>query len=195
MSWKPQFTIATFLLVTLVVAVLCAELQNGPAFKFAVTLIVIQVIAFGFIIEVLSRQLPKAIGQAQKKNCVRHDGTWSKNREAIETKSRTQLKIDLAKAFLLVAVATNMAVWFIHSEVIPIPLAFDAISSFQVDQTAWRSDLSDDENELDRWMTNSGLSTQQSRTHKRMLWNAWPALLAVAAVSYTHLTLPTNREV
>ena len=184
--WRIRFSVMGLLVATAAVAFFTAKAtQNWGTTTVGAwaTVLMLQLIAFGTCIEVLARNVPRAIAELQHSNCVRADGTWSKRRERIEEQSRNQLRLDLAKAILLVAMGTNVAAWFVHSEVIPIPIAVEALSSFHLDEGEWKASLSDDEGRFDGWMSSQArLSPSEALGRKRILWKRWPIGLGVVAI-------------
>jgi hypothetical protein len=91
------------------------------------------------------------------------------------------VRVDLIKAFVIVAIASNIAGLFIHAEVIPLPAAIEAMSSFHWDQAKWKSELRDDEARLGNWMQRKGNPVQTAK-RKRMLWRTWPLFAAGGAL-------------
>ena len=182
-SYKIRFSIAAILVATTLVALYLGQHTQewGRDALIYITLLSIQIVALGTCIEVLARNVPSSIARLQKSNCFRQDGTWSKRRAKIEESGRTKLRIELGKACLLVALVTNIAGWFVHREVIPIPVAAEALSSFRMSETDWKDQLSDDELRLDNWLSSSAhLSPSEALTRKRMLWRGWPVALLAA---------------
>jgi len=183
--WRIRFSVMGLLVATAMVAFFTAKATQSWGTTVGVWLmfLLLQFIAFGTCIEVLARNVPRAIANLQRSNCVRTDGTWSKRREGIEEQSRNLLRLDLAKAILLVAIGTNVAAWFVHAEVIPIPIAVEALSAFHLDEGAWKASLSDDEGRFDGWMTSQArLSPSAALGRKRILWNSWPMALGLVAI-------------
>lgn len=177
---RVSFSLTGLMVATTIVAFLIATATQSWGATVGVV-VLLQFLAFGACVETLARNIPSSIARLQRKNCIREDHTWSKRRERIEEKSRNRVRKDLGKAFLLVAIATNIAVWFVHSEVVPIPIALEALSSFSLDEEQWKANLSDDEVRLESWMaTQVRLSPSKAMLRKRFLWNSWPiALLLV----------------
>lgn len=180
---KFQISISAILLLTAAVAYFTARATAGWGLTtLAVSSILfIELIVFSCCIEVLVRNVPRSIHRTQRANCHRDDGTWSSRRARIEEVSRERVRVDLMKAFVIVAIASNIAGLFIHAEVIPLPVAIEAMSSFRLDQSKWKSELRDDEVRLGNWMQRKG-SPVQATKRKRMLWNSWPLFVAGAAL-------------
>lgn len=92
---------------------------------------------------VLVTGFPKRIRRAIKKNTQRLDGTISKRRSDIEQiQFFGFISSTLTVVFVLLLIV-NAATWFVHKQVVPLPLAFEAIGYFQWDQDQWKADLND----------------------------------------------------
>ena len=83
-------------------------------------------------------------------------------------------------ACLMVALVTNMLLGVVHYEIIPIPLAWRAVSEFRGDTETWKQDLRDEAAEYDKWLAPSTVG-QSARQRKRMLWIGWPVVVATLA--------------
>ena len=178
--FKPQFSIALALATMTLVAVLLAESLNGGwrSASQVLTVALIELSACAACIAILTHNIPSALSRAQDRNCRRVDGSWSRRRQKIEDASLGELRRELGKAFLLVALVTNALLGLLHFEVIPVPLALQAVSSFSISEENWKTNLRDDEAQFDRWLGPS--LKEEARFRKRMLWYGWPVLLAVA---------------
>ena len=123
--FKPQFSIALALATMTLVAVLLAESLNGGwrSASQVLTVALIELSACAACIAILTHNIPSALSRAQDRNCRRVDGSWSRRRQKIEDASLGELRRELGKAFLLVALVTNALLGLLHFEVIPVPLA------------------------------------------------------------------------
>lgn len=181
---KFQFSLAAILFGMLVFAILFAE-TTQPTFRWlpiVITLAILQVVGFGVCAEALTRNIPSSLARSQRRNCRRSDGTWSARREEIEERSLAKLRRELLKAFFLIAVASNVLFAVIHFEVIPIPIAVEAMTSVEWSASDWKSNLRDEEAKFDSWIGHS-TNNKEVAARKRLLWNSWPMVIGVMILS------------
>ena len=165
-----QFTLGSILFLTALVALLV-----HPA-SWA-TILFIEFVATYFVIQTLAGNLPTTIRAGLERNCVRKDGSFSQNRAMRERKAVRQLKKDLYFALFLILIPSNALLWFVHHEVIPLPLGMDAMAAFRVSESEWKSGLSDVEKDLQRWHESKNTNPTDREKHKRLLWKSWPLVL------------------
>ena len=145
------------------------------------TLALIQLIAIFSCVEVVCRNLPRSIRRVRNANCRRADRTWSSRRARIEQKSSDRLRLAVFQVLVVAIVPLNVLVWIVHTELIPVPIAIEAISSFEAPTSAWKENLAPTEQRYDRTVGISAVPNAEAR--KRMLWNGWPILVLVGLVA------------
>ena len=175
MVHKHRFSLGFILLLLTLVAV-----ATRPG--WFVTIFLIESIAVFFCAEVLVHNLPKAIQRSIQDNGRRADGTKSSRRARIEEKAVRKVARDIVFALVLVLVPTNLLLWYVNSEVIPLSIGFDAIASMRSSEAEWKENLRDEERELDRWAESRRLSTADLSQRKQTLWRSWPLILVGAVV-------------
>ena len=178
-----QYGISTILLITFVLMVMVVDETHTHLRSVSglITIFVIELIVFCVVVEALVRNIPSALVQAQRRNCVRHDGSWSRGRHRRERKSRVRLRREMQKACLLVIVFTNVLMGLLHFEVIPLPLALKAATSVKLSPDEWKSELQEEAREFDKWLSPATANTAKAR--KQQLWLGWP-LLAGAGIAW-----------
>lgn len=170
---KSLLTPAVYVATALTGAVLCWWATSS--FMLA---IVPSVVLFLFI-EVLSRNLPMAMRESMTQNCRRSDGSWSVRREKAEASAVTQFRRHMLVSVTIVLLLSYALVWFVHTEVIPLSIGIDALSKFESPSQAWRENLEPEEQELDSWAREQGISSEEMQDRKQLLWAAWPAVIAI----------------
>lgn len=158
----------------LVIVTLCA-IALSPA--RLVTWLLIELLLIFVFVRLLIGNVPFALRRAQMHNCVRADGSWSENREAVENSELSRLSNNMYGACLLLLIPTHLLIWYVNSEVIPISVGIDAMASWAVSESDWKANLRDEQRELGRWWKRRSLSTGALENHKQFLWNYWPAML------------------
>ena len=158
---------------TICVAILLFGLGIAWFSIFLFELVVVYVIS-----EFLVGHLPSQIQDQLQRNCVRMDGSWSKQRERYEDKSVNKLRWDIRVTFLLVMIPTTLVVWLIDREVAPLSIGLSAASDISVSGEQWKSNLKDEEHEFDLWAKRS-LGNYDASRHKRFLWEAWPCMAMI----------------
>lgn len=179
---RVQFGIGTLLLSTFIGMVFLAEESQSYAMRTRnlITVVLLEVIVLWAIVEVLVRNLPVAIAKVQAQNCRRSDGSRSSRRTRIEQEALRGLRRDLTFVCGFLAIITNMLVYTVHVEVIPIPIALKAAASFQPSAEQWKSELRREEIAFDKWLAPT-VSGAAATERKQRLWHSWPLLVVGAA--------------
>ena len=81
--------------------------------------IVLEVVAILVCIELLMRNLPRAIRHSVSQNAIRIDGSFSKRREQIEKRALAKFRWNLVTVFALVFSPTTVLLFGIHAFVFP----------------------------------------------------------------------------
>ena len=146
------------------------------------TIAIIELVVVYIVVTTLATRIPAAIRKGMERNCKRSDGSLSPGRVSAELAAVRKLKSDLLFTVLLLLIPTNILLWYVHNEVVPLSLGLDAIASFRVDEDEWKSGLADEEQDFDRWAKSKGVFPTTRENHKRLLWRLWPMLIIAGLV-------------
>lgn len=177
----PRFSILSLLVVLTLAALLTAFLQpEGTllAVRGPVTIFFIEGLAAVAIVELLARNLPTTIRRARAANCRRSDGSWSDNRAQIEDTELWKFRGHLLGALLLSSVPPNAVFYVVHTRVIPIPLAIEAISLVRFPMSEWRAEL-ESQGVIQRY-ERLRFTTEES---KRLLGQLWPVVVLLCGLA------------
>lgn len=126
--------------------------------------------------------IPPAIRRLLELNTTRLDGTRSRRRAKREARHFRQFAKEMVIALLLILLVANSLLVLIHTLVIPIPIAAEAVLLVHPDSAVWRDHL-DAEAIANRHVLSFAWGREAARATQRVLWNYWPiVLVAVAAI-------------
>jgi len=137
----------------------------------------------GFVIA----SLPMRISRVALQNCKRLDGTWSPKRTLKESQKLADLFGAVLLALVCAVTITGTALFMVNSYIIPIPIAFNIFSVFDVDVVQWEAnieegDLGDVGAQYEQWSQEQGFSSESARFWQDFLWEYWPSLTLWALV-------------
>ena len=137
-------------------------------------------LATWFAAELLVRNLPEVIREVQIGNGVRHDGSSSKGRQSVEQVARDKLRWNFVFLFSLLVYPNLFMMWMADRVVVPRDVATETVSQFHPDQDACKSGIEAGRAELqfDHWKRDTTPKVLSKETHKRLLWQGWPVLIA-----------------
>lgn len=173
-----KFPLVAFCGLLLFVAILLAE---GMSQWFM--LLLLQLVAIALLTEIAYRHLPQAVAFASEENCFRMDGSLSERRKARELKAKSKVRTDLFALFLLIAISGNWLAVFVHSQIIPLPLAVQALSVFSFDAEDWHEDLKSlrvADTHSDWYRSQRQVPLTEVDAVQQDLWDGWPFLAALA---------------
>ncbi|MGI9517642.1 MAG: hypothetical protein ACR2NP_11385 [Pirellulaceae bacterium] len=106
--------------------------------------------------------LPKRIRRAIRKNVQRLDGTISTRRRATERWYFANFLANSLGGVLLCLLMANAVVYVVHTTIVPLPLAAQAISQFNVDKATWAENLQnpahgDIAGQFEAWQMSDGI--------------------------------------
>jgi hypothetical protein len=112
------------------------------------------------------------------RNCVRLDGSISSKRTWGEIKRLLKFGVVLLIIPLSFIAVNGMAVYFVHNYIIPIPIATDIFSVFNIDPLEWENSieneaLGDVGAQYEEWSRKKGFSPQSARFWQETLWHNW----------------------
>lgn len=112
------------------------------------------------------------------RNCLRLDGSISSKRTWGEIKRLLKFMVVLLLIPLSFIAVNGMAVYFVHNYVIPIPMAKDIFSVFNIDPMVWENSieneaLGDVGAQYEEWSRKKGFSPQSARFWQETLWSNW----------------------
>jgi hypothetical protein len=175
-----QYSVGMLVCITAIAALFFMQQMSVVFFVFAVEAVLI---FFG--VELLHRHMPVKLREARSDNCLRIDGSYSPRRNAHERRALQKVRTDLWAVLLLIVLTGNWLVFFIHSEVIPIPVAFQAVEAFDIDSQAWKQKLRDQRVDLayEQWTVSKVPTDRQTvESNQMLLWYSWPLVILVVAV-------------
>jgi hypothetical protein len=185
---KPKFSMGAILLITTLIGLM---FSFGPGRFGAMVvgtplpaIIAVEILAAIFAVRFLGA-LPNELRRASAENCRRMDGSVSQRRHARELRARRKVYSDLSAVCLLVAMASNGAAYFVHSQLIPLPLAWDAMTAFNSDPAEWRSNIEKRGLVAKHRKAIRSSAGRESAALDRMqsgLWNGWGGILILALV-------------
>lgn len=142
-----------------------------------------QVLVMILAAEILTRRVPATVARASDANRHRMDGTRSRRRSRQERHAYEKLRRDIWASLLVVAFAGNSLVAAVHYFVIPIPLGIKAVTSFSLDDEAWKAELrrAGIDDQFDQWQAASPtLRRADSSVAQQVLWRTWPVILLMS---------------
>lgn len=137
--------------------------------------------------------LPIQITRVALQNCKRLDGSWSSKRTIKESQKLADLFGAVALALICAVTITGFALYMVHSYIIPIPIAANIFSVFDVDAVQWEANIEEGElgdvgAQYEHWSQEQGFSGDSARFWQDFLWDYWPSLalwvLVLAALFY-----------
>ncbi|MFO1066627.1 MAG: hypothetical protein U0892_22430 [Pirellulales bacterium] len=151
-----------------------------------VGLIVLQLAAAPAIVEIMVRRRPQSIARSAKHNCYRLDGSWSARRAGEESSALWKMRIDLNAVLVVLILSIDGAAFWVHSTVIPIPLGFRALSTFDSDTDSWKQRLRETgivEQYVDWKRTDPTQSAAAIEQSMRRAWGFLPAVLICVPIA------------
>ena len=174
---RPVYSIGTLLVLTAVVAFAVAKQMSFLFFFFTIQF---ALVAIG--VALLQHRIPQALIEASSDNCSRIDGSFSDRRHKKEKQARSKMRLDLLAVLLLVVLTGNWLAFFIHSEIIPIPLAFQSIGAFDTDADEWKQNLREQriDEGYEQWAVSKTPATHEEiESLQKRLWFAWPIVVGI----------------
>lgn len=112
------------------------------------------------------------------RNCVRLDGSISSKRTWWEITRLFKLGAVLLIIPLSFIGVNGLAVYCVHNYIVPIPMATDIFSVFDIDPVAWENSIENEElgdvgAQYEEWSRRQGFSPQSARFWQETLWNNW----------------------
>jgi len=172
-----QYSLVYLGILTLIVALF---LTNN--LTFFVFLLLIEAALVFIVIDVFIRYIPPRLVNESLDNCMRMDGSWSSRRSAAESRAHFKLRTDFLALFLIVALTGNLLVFFIHSEMIPLPIAFKSMQLFRFDADTWKQKLRDEhiDQEFEQFSKSKYFTNYDGiRAKQDWLWYAWPFVIVI----------------
>lgn len=143
--------------------------------------IVEAILIFGGV-ELLHRGMPQRLRDARSDNCRRMDGTISERRLSHERRALHKVRLNLLAVLLLIALLGNWLAFFVHYQVIPLPIAASAASEFDANPEDWKQNLREARVDavFEEW-TGSRVQVDRStiESQQRVLWLSWPLIILV----------------
>ncbi len=174
-----QYSIGILLIITAIAALFLMKQMSAIFFVFIVEGILI----FGAV-ELLHRCMPEELHAARRDNCLRIDGSFSPRRNVHERRALNKVRMDLLAAFLFIALSGNWLAFFLHSEIIPFPVAFKAAEAFDFNSQAWKQNLRDQrvDDAFEQWSVSKvPVNHETVESQQRLLWYSWPFVILVVA--------------
>ncbi len=174
---RPVYSIGTLLVLTAVVAFAVAKQVSYLFFLFTIQF---ALVAIG--VTLLQQRIPQALIEASSDNCSRIDGSFSARRHKKEKLARSRMRLDLLAVLLLVVLTGNWLAFFIHCEIIPIPLAFQSIGAFDTDADVWKQNLREQriDEDYEQWAVSKTPATHEEiESLQKRLWFAWPIVVGI----------------
>ena len=112
------------------------------------------------------------------RNCVRLDGSISLKRAWWEIRRLVKLGALLLIIPLSFMGVNGLAVYFVHNYIVPIPMAVDILSVFDIDPEVWENTIENEElgdvgAQYEEWSQKQGFSPQSARFWQETLWYNW----------------------
>lgn len=128
--------------------------------------------------------LPQRIRRAIRKNVQRLDGTVSKRRQAIERWHLLEFLANSLGVVLLVLLAANTVVYVVHTRIVPLPLAAQALTQFDTDKAMWADNLQNPDRgnvagQFHAWQESGG---SRARFNLFGLVTTWPVVLLLVTL-------------
>jgi hypothetical protein len=173
-----QFSLASLMCISAIAALFIVDQVSTLAF-----ILIIEVILIFGGVELLHRCMPQQLREARSDNCRRMDGSISARRIGYERRALHKVKSDLLAVFLLIAISGNWLAFFVHYQVIPIPIAASAASEFDVDTEHWKQNLRNAgvDEEFEQWsVQRAHVDRSAVESQQQVVWSIWPwVILAV----------------
>jgi hypothetical protein len=150
-----------------------------------VLLLVIESVVIVSSVELLMRNLPRAILASIDDNSVRMDGTYSQRRAIIEKMAQRKLRWDLLFSFGFIVAPSNILLYGIHAYVIPLPVATDAVAAIRYSTTERTMEIRDRgvSSRFAKWQANNGVSNPvEARSRKQLVRDSWTILAGLGAI-------------
>ena len=131
------------------------------------------------VVSILLHTLPERIRCLVELNAMRLDGSRSPRRASREAKDVRNFVANVLFGSVPLLVLTNGFIGFVHSFIIPVPLAAEAVSLIDPRPAQWAQRLEDRMvgESYARWRTEGGGTDEAARDWQRLLWNFWPLVV------------------
>jgi hypothetical protein len=140
----------------------------------------------------LALGFPAPLRNSIERNCFRADGTFSDRRARREMRHLADLALPLLALFAALLLLVNLLATLVHTSVIPLPIAAQAVTEFRLDRQKWRNHIEDTgiRQEYERWYRDTSVNPEGEELWESVLWHGWPVFLFVAvAAGYFALKL------
>ena len=112
------------------------------------------------------------------RNCVQLDGSISSKRAWWEITRLFKLGAVLLIIPLSFIGVNGLAVYGVHNYIVPIPMAVDILSVFDIDPEVWENSIENEElgdvgAQYEEWSQKQGFSPQSARFWQETLWYNW----------------------
>lgn len=151
-------------------------------------LLIVIAAAWLFVITAPLVILPSRARRAAARNCFRSDRSFSRHRAAHEARAIADLGGTMLVVLLVVLSPFLVAVVAIHSVVIPIPLAFEALQTDFNNHAAWeanpkRGPYEQVAQKHEQFVIARGGSRADARAIQKVLWRSVPFVLLIWLVA------------
>ncbi|MCA9134666.1 MAG: hypothetical protein KDA45_15970 [Planctomycetales bacterium] len=157
-------------------------MKSAPYWNIFLGVLALELALLLYCVEFLVQCMPAQLQKLSHANCFRVDGRRSSRRTARERRAMWKVRSDLAAVFLLFALVGHGLLYFVHSQLMPLPLVAQAVVSFQPSPQAWRDELRRkgiDEEHANWYRSTARASNGQIRAQQSALWGAWPLALVL----------------
>ncbi len=143
--------------------------------QFLVSVMV--VISVGLVLSLFT--VTQAIRQTVVQNCRDRHGSLSRSRLRRECRAYLSYVSNLAVPCVLSIPMVLIAIQYVNDTMIPLSLATEAISNYDVDQDQWKSNLGDVRTDHAEWLSaRSNMSKDEVVAAQQDLWYTWPSIAA-----------------
>lgn len=143
--------------------------------QFLVWLMVL--ITVGFLLSLFT--VTQAIRRAVVQNCRDRHGSLSRSRLHRECRAYLSYVSNLSVPFVISIPMVLIAIEYVNDAVIPLSLATEALSKYDVDQDQWKSNLGGVRADHAEWLSASAhLSKDEVVAAQQDLWYMWPSIVA-----------------
>lgn len=138
---------------------------------------VMVVVSVGLVLSLFT--VTQAIRRAVVQNCCDRHGSLSRSRLRRECRAYLSYVSNIAVPCVLSIPMVLIAIQFVNDTVIPLRLATEAISNYDVDQDQWKSNLGDVRTDHAEWLSASkNMSNDEVVAAQQDLWYTWPSIVA-----------------
>jgi len=116
-------------------------------------------------------------------NCFWPDGTINLTRTWREVRYLGRFLSSVLIALMLFVGVTAAPIVWIHSYIVPLPIAAKILSVFHLDEETWEENIFKGEagevrKEYDNWSKEQGIGRETSMNLQKFLWHSWHILAA-----------------